>query len=38
MSSQSELLQAGIDAIKQGHYSEAVQSLEAFCRNTAYST
>jgi tetratricopeptide (TPR) repeat protein len=33
MSYQSELLQAGIDAIKQGRYSEAVQSLEAFCRN-----
>jgi tetratricopeptide (TPR) repeat protein len=34
MSSPSELLQAGIEAVKQGRYSEAARSLEAFCRSS----
>jgi Zn-dependent protease with chaperone function len=28
-------LQSGLDALKQGHYQEAVQLLEQFCRNSA---
>lgn len=30
----SEVLQAGIEAVKQGRYSEAIRSLEDFCRNS----
>jgi Zn-dependent protease with chaperone function len=28
-------LESGLDALKQGHYQEAVQLLEQFCRNSA---
>jgi uncharacterized Tic20 family protein/DNA-binding SARP family transcriptional activator len=34
MPSPSELLQAGIEAVKQERYSEAIQSLEDFCRSS----
>jgi outer membrane protein assembly factor BamD (BamD/ComL family)/uncharacterized Tic20 family protein len=34
MPSSSELLQAGIEAVKQGRYSEAIRSLEDFCRSS----
>nr|WP_290227870.1 M48 family metalloprotease [Trichocoleus desertorum] len=37
MSSQSGALQAGIDALKQGRYSEAINLLETFCRNHSFS-
>ncbi|HEY9807551.1 MAG TPA: tetratricopeptide repeat protein, partial [Candidatus Obscuribacterales bacterium] len=35
MSSQSGALQAGIEALKQGRYSEAINLLETFCRNSS---
>lgn len=35
MSTQSGLLQAGIEALKQGRYREAVKSLEEFSRSCA---
>lgn len=31
-------LQSGLDALKQGHYQEAVQLLEQFCRNSGDRT
>lgn len=35
MSSPSGLLQAGVNALKQKRYSEAVQALETFCKSQA---
>jgi Zn-dependent protease with chaperone function len=37
MSSSSELLQAGLEALKQQRYAEAVHLLESFCRNVENS-
>jgi len=37
MSSPSDLLQAGVEAVKRKQYSKAVQALEAFCHGQAHS-
>ena len=37
MSTRSGLLESGLEALKQRRYSEAVQSLESFCREQAGS-
>ncbi|WP_421658137.1 M48 family metalloprotease [Leptothermofonsia sp. ETS-13] len=37
MSSPSGLLQAGLNALKQKHYLEAVQAFETFCKNHSHN-